>query len=166
GGGWSMDFLGVGEDVRKAAYEPHAMLAELEADGVWGACLQPSQGLFWYRLSDSDLLSALCRAYNTWIADFCRAAPHRLKGIGMLNVDDVDEASRELERCAALGLAGASIRVGPWPDGPFRHPMYDRLWWTAQDLAVPLLLHVATPRGGVPGCEFTIDINQLTAAGL
>ena len=28
------DFLGVWEDVRKAAYDPHAMLEELEADGV------------------------------------------------------------------------------------------------------------------------------------
>jgi hypothetical protein len=81
----SIDFLGVWEDVRKAAYEPHAMLEELEADGVWGACLQPSQGLFWYRLPDSELLSALCRAYNAWITDFCRAAPGRFKGIGMLS---------------------------------------------------------------------------------
>src|SRR5207253_320061 len=124
------------------------------------------QGLFWYRLPDSELLSALCRAYNDWIADFCKAAPHRLKGIGMLNVDDVDDASQELERCADLGLAGAFIPVYPLPDRPYRHAMYDRLWWTAQDLEVPLLMHVATPRGGVPGCEFTIDINQLTAAGL
>jgi hypothetical protein len=54
----SIDFLGLWEDVRKAAYEPHAMLEELEADGVWAACLQPSQGLFWYRLPDSELLSA------------------------------------------------------------------------------------------------------------
>ena len=162
----SIDFLGVWEDVRKAAYEPHAMLEELEADGVWGACLQPSQGLFWYRLPDSELLSALCRAYNVWIADFCRAAPGRFKGIGMLNVDDVDDACRELERCAELGLAGAFIPVYPVAERPYRHASYDRLWWTAQDLEMPLLLHVATMRGGIPGSEFTIDINQLTAAGL
>ena len=162
----SIDFLGVWEDVRKAAYDPHAMLEELEADGVWGACLQPSQGLFWYRLPDSELLSALCRAYNAWITDFCRAAPRRFKGIGMLNVDDVDDACQELERCAELGLAGAFIPVSRSPTGPYRHASYDRLWWTAQDLEMPLLLHVATMRGGVPGSEFTIDINQLTAAGL
>ena len=162
----SIDFLGVWEDVRKAAYEPHAMLEELEADGVWGACLQPSQGLFWYRLPDSELLSALCRAYNVWIADFCRAAPGRFKGIGMLNVDDVDDACQELERCAELGLAGAFIPVYPVAERPYRHASYDRLWWTAQDLEMPLLLHVATMRGGIPGSEFTIDINQLTAAGL
>jgi len=162
----SIDFLGVWEDVRKAAYEPHAMLEELEADGVWGACLQPSQGLFWYRLPDSELLSALCRAYNAWITDFCRAAPGRFKGIGMLNVDDVDDACQELERCAERGLAGAFIPVYPVAERPYRHASYDRLWWTAQDLEMPLLLHVATMRGGIPGSEFTIDINQLTAAGL
>ena len=162
----SIDFLGVWEDVRKAAYEPHAMLEELEADGVWGACLQPSQGLFWYRLPDSELLSALCRAYNAWITDFCRAAPGRFKGIGMLNVDDVDDACQELERCAERGLAGAFIPVYPVAERPYRHASYDRLWWTAEDLEMPLLLHVATMRGGIPGSEFTIDINQLTAAGL
>ena len=162
----SIDFLGVWEDVRKAAYDPHAMLEELELDGVWGACLQPSQGLFWYRLPDSELLSALCRAYNAWISDFCRAAPGRFKGIGMLNVDDVDDACQELERCAEQGLAGAFIPVYPLADRPYRHASYDRLWWTAQDLAIPLLLHVATMRGGIPGSEFTTDINQLTAAGL
>ena len=162
----SIDFLGVWEDVRKAAYDPHAMLEELELDGVWGACLQPSQGLFWYRLPDSELLSALCRAYNAWISDFCRAAPGRFKGIGMLNVDDVDDACQELERCAEQGLAGAFIPVYPLADRPYRHASYDRLWWTAQDLAMPLLLHVATMRGGIPGSEFTTDINQLTAAGL
>ena len=84
----------------------------------------------------------------------------------MLNVDDVDVACQELERCATLGLVGAFIPVYPLPDRPYRHPIYDRLWWTAQDLEMPLLLHIGTPRGGIPGCEFTIDVNELTAAGL
>src|SRR6266851_4405660 len=161
-----IDFLGVWEDVRPAAYDPHAMIKENELDGVRGACLQPSQGLFWYRIPDSELLSAICRAYNDWIADFCRADPDRLKGIAMLNVDEVDEACQELERCATLGLVGAFIPVSPLADRPYRHPIYERLWWTAQDLNVPLLLHIGTPRGGIPGCEFTMDVNALTVAGL
>ncbi len=161
----SLDFLGLWEDVKKAAYEPHAMIEELEVDGVWGACLQPSQGLFWYRLDDSALLTALCRAYNDWITDFCSADPKRLKGIAMLNVDDVDEACYELERCAKMGLVGAFIPVYPLPDRPYRHAIYDRLWWTAQDANMPLMLHIGTNRVGIPGCEFTIDINEITAAG-
>jgi predicted TIM-barrel fold metal-dependent hydrolase len=160
-----IDFLGVWEGVRRAAYEPQAMIEELELDGVWGACLQPSQGLFWYRIPDSAMLSAICRAYNDWIADFCKPYPERLKGIGMLNVDDVDDACQELERCVQLGLVGVFIPVYPLPDRPYRHPIYERLWWTAQDLEMPLLLHIATNRGGIPGCEFTMNLDELTAAG-
>ena len=160
-----IDFLGVWEDVRKGAYDPAAMLAENEEDGIWGSVLQPSQGLFWYRVPDSELLSEICRCYNDWIADFCKPCPDRLKGIAMLNVDDVDEACHELERVAKAGLVGAFIPVSPLPDRPYRHPIYERLWWTAQDLDMPLLLHIGTPRNGVPGNEFTTDLGEMTGAG-
>jgi len=160
-----IDFLGVWEDVRKGAYDPHAMIVENEEDGIWGSVLQPSQGLFWYRVPDSGLLSEICRVYNDWIVDFCKPAPDRLKGIATLNVDDVDDACRELERCAKLGLVGAFIPVSPQADKPYRHPIYERLWWTAQDAGMPLLLHIGTPRGGIPGCEFTMNLGELTGAG-
>jgi predicted TIM-barrel fold metal-dependent hydrolase len=160
-----IDFLGVWEDVRKGGYDAHSMIVENEEDGVWGSCLQPSQGLFWYRLPDSELLTEICRVYNDWITDFCKPYPERLKGIAMLNVDDVEEGCRELERVKKLGLVGAFIPVSPLPDKPYRDPIYDRLWATAQDLEMPLLLHIATNRAGVPGCEFTINVGELTGAG-
>jgi predicted TIM-barrel fold metal-dependent hydrolase len=161
-----IDFVGIWEDVREGAYQPDAMLKELAIDGVWGAVVQPSQGLFWYHLEDSELLSAICRAYNDWIADFCRPHPDRLKGIGMLNVDDTAVACAELERCAKLGLAGMFIPVTPLADHPYRHHMYERLWATAQDVRLPLLMHLATQRANVPGCEISIDFKTFTAAGL
>jgi predicted TIM-barrel fold metal-dependent hydrolase len=160
-----IDFLGLWEDVRKGAYDAHAMIRENEEDGIWGSVLQPSQGLFWYRVPDSELLSEICRVYNDWIADFCKTYPDRLKGIAMLNVDDVDEACAELERCAKLGLVGAFIPVSPLPDKPYRHAIYDRFWWTAQDVNMPLLLHIATPRYGVPANEFTMNVAEMTGAG-
>jgi predicted TIM-barrel fold metal-dependent hydrolase len=160
-----IDFLGLWEDVRKGAYDPHRMIVENEEDGVWGSCLQPSQGLFWYRVPDSGLLTEVCRVYNDWITDFCKPYPERLKGIAMLNVDDVDVACGELERAKELGLVGAFIPVTPLPERPYRHPSYDRLWWTAQDLDMPLLLHIATTRHGVPGNEFTMDVTEMTGAG-
>jgi predicted TIM-barrel fold metal-dependent hydrolase len=160
-----IDFLGVWDDVRKGAYDADAMIRENEEDGIWGSVLQPSQGLFWYRVPDSALLSEICRIYNDWIADFCKARPDRLKGIAMLNVDDVDDACQELERVKRLGLVGAFIPVSPLADKPYRHPIYERLWWTAQDAKMPLLLHIGTPRGGVPGNEFTMNLGELTGAG-
>jgi len=65
----------VWEDVKLGAYDPQAMIKENEMDGVWGACLQPSQGLFWYRIPDGAMLSAICRVYNGWIAEFCNPTP-------------------------------------------------------------------------------------------
>ena len=55
-----LDFVEVWEDVREGAYKPDAMLEELEMDGVWGAVVQPSQGLFWYHIEDSEILSGIC----------------------------------------------------------------------------------------------------------
>ena len=56
-----IDFLGTWQDVRKGAYNAHSMIVENEEDGVWGSVLQPSQGLFWYRIRDGKLLSEICR---------------------------------------------------------------------------------------------------------
>src|SRR5260370_25635029 len=141
------------------------MIRENEEDGIWGSVLQPSQGLFWHRVPDSDLLSEICRCYNDWIADFCKANPQRLKGIAMLNVDDPDSGAKELERVVKLGLVDSFIPVSPQADKPYSDPIYDRFWAVAEELKHPLLLHIGTPRDGIPANEFTMDITELTGAG-
>ena len=161
-----IDFLGVWEDVRKGGYDAHAMIRENEEDGVWGSCLQPSQGLFWYRIPDSELLTEICRVYNDWIADFCKPYPERLKGIG-------DAQCRRCQR----GLPGARAvqEIGA------RRGLHPGLAIARQDrIAIrsttacggprrisrsPLLLHIATPRDGVPGNEFTMNVAEMTGAG-
>src|SRR5260370_20225363 len=112
-----IDFLGTWEDVRKGAYDAHSMIVENEEDGVWGSVLQPSQGLFWYRIRDGRLLSEICRVYNDWIADFCKPYPDRLKGIAMLNVDNVEQAGEEPERLDRMEGEGC-LRSGGAPLSP------------------------------------------------
>src|SRR5205085_12083271 len=48
---------------------------------------------------------------------------------------------------------------------PYSNPAYDSHWETSQELNVPLLLHHGSPRHGVTGCEFTMDLTELTGAG-
>jgi predicted TIM-barrel fold metal-dependent hydrolase len=69
-------------------------------------------------------MSAIFRAYNDWLADFCRADPARLKGIAMINLDDIPDAIRELERAARLGLAGAMITEYPFEDRRYDQSEY------------------------------------------
>jgi predicted TIM-barrel fold metal-dependent hydrolase len=123
--------------------DPHAHVKDMDVDGVTGGVLYPSQGLTVYRVPDSELLSAILRAYNEWLADFCKPYPERLKGIAMLNVDEPRVAASELRRAANIGLAGAMIPLRPM-EHRYDHPMYEPLWAEAQDLDMPLSLHVGT----------------------
>ena len=113
-----------------------------------GEVLYPSQGLFYFRVSDTALMSAIFRAYNDWLAEFCRTDPARLKGIAMINLDDVQEGIKELERAARLGLAGAMITEYPLEHRRYDQPEYEPFWAAATALDMPLSLHTATRRQG------------------
>jgi predicted TIM-barrel fold metal-dependent hydrolase len=136
------------EDVHWGGYDPDQHLADMRLDGVAGEVLYPSQGLFYFRVADPALMSAIFRAYNDWLAEFCGTDPSRLKGIAMINLDDVAAAIRELERTARLGLAGAMITEYPLEDRRYDQPEYEPFWTAAEALGLPLSLHTATRRQG------------------
>src|SRR5438132_107685 len=136
------------EDVQRGGYDPEQHLKDMALDGVAGEVLYPSQGLFYFRVADTGLMSAIFRAYNDWIAEFCRTDPNRLKGIAMINLDDVPDGIRELERAARLGLAGAMITEYPLEHRRYDQPEYEPLWAAAAALDLPLSLHTATRRQG------------------
>ena len=84
--------------------------------------LYPTIGLLWeVELTDPELSLAYCRAYNRWIADFCRDSGGKLVPIAQLTLLDVEGSVAELER-AVGALLGArfflpsrqpSCRSGP-----------------------------------------------------
>jgi predicted TIM-barrel fold metal-dependent hydrolase len=128
---------------------PELHVKENEADGVWGSVLYPSVGILVYFIESPAALRAAARAYNDWVAEFCSAAPERLKGVAILDVDDVGNAVGELGRARELGLATAMIPVTPLPGRAYDDPSYDPLWAAAQDHDVPLAFHIGTVRDPV-----------------
>ena len=157
----TIDWLATWPEIPKAGYEPGEYLKALEEDGLWGGILQPSVGLVWWRIEDSALCTAIQQAYNDWIADFANTYPKRLKGMACINVDNVIEACEELERCRKMGLTGAMVPVYPGPDRLYSHPIHERLWWTAQDLEIPLCLHVGTNRGSGGAVSLSSEVTNL-----
>jgi len=112
-----------------------------------GGVIYPTVGLQLYqRIMDSELLSALFRTYNDWLAEFCNPFPKRLKGIAMINLDEVQSGIKEMERCAKMGLVGAMIPIRPLKGRSYDRAEYEPLWAVAQDLEMPLSLHVTTNR--------------------
>ena len=147
------------ETVPLGGLDPHEHVKDMDLDGVAGGVLYPSQGLTLFRVPASDVLSASFRAYNDYVAEFCGAHPDRLKGIAMINVDDIADGVGELARASQLGLCGAMITVNPIL--PYDHPGYDRFWAAAQDLDMPLSLHVGTQRWK-PGMDMETVAAQTT----
>ncbi len=136
-------------DVPPGGYDPHAHLLDLDVDGVYADVLYPSIGLSLFFLPDTQFLRPVFAAYNDWLAEFCRTDPNRLKGVAMVLMDDnVQAGIEELQRCAKLGLCGAMISVSPRPGETYDQPAYDPFWAAAQDVDLPLSLHVSTNRPG------------------
>jgi predicted TIM-barrel fold metal-dependent hydrolase len=114
----------------------------LDQEGMAKAILYPTIGLLWEaELFDAELSAAYCRAYNRWIADFCRDSGGRLIPIAHLSLGDPAEAARELERAVKDGCKGAFVCPFTITRVPHGDPAHDRVFAAAQDLDVPLAIH-------------------------
>ena len=136
----------------EAAWDPAARVRVLDEEDITATVLYPSLTL---TLGPLDPIPAVqdpafvldChRAYNDWIADYCRAAPSRLFAMGAVPLQDIDAAVTETRRVVTeLGLQGVFIRSGSYADDtPFSHPHYDPFWAACEELSIPVGLHPAT----------------------
>jgi predicted TIM-barrel fold metal-dependent hydrolase len=128
--------------IRPGGWDPAARLADMDLDGMDLCFLYPTLAFFLPEVPDVALQAALCRAYNRWLADYCRADPERLRGIALLPLHDVDESIRELERCTReYGFRGAFFRPNPYGGRTIQSPAYEPFWACAEALGVPVTVH-------------------------
>ena len=117
-------------------------MAFMDQENLTHCLLYPSLGLLWEcELTDPEISLAYVRAYNRWIADFCRDSGGRLVPIAQLTLLDVEGSAAELERAVRDGIKGAWIN-------PFNHnriihgnEAHDVLFAKCQELDVPLAIH-------------------------
>lgn len=138
--------LKVGESFQThpGGQDPHCRIKEMETDGVSAEVLYPTYLLDLFGLDDAKLQESCFRVYNDWLIEYCQVAPKRLIGIGAISVYDIDEAVKELERCKKGGLRGAIIWQAAHPDLPFYSNHYDKFWAAAQEMEMPVSLHILT----------------------
>lgn len=124
--------------------DPSERVKEMSVDGVSGEVLYPTLGLRLFGMDDAALQEACFQVYNDWLIEYCRVSPDRLLGVACISGYDVGNAVRELERCKKAGLSGALIWQAPHPSLPFHSDHYERFWAAAQDLQIPVSLHILT----------------------
>lgn len=117
-------------------------LRDMDLMAVDAAVLYPTFGLFISQVKEKDYAAALCRAYNSWMADQCKQSS-RLKAVALLPVTAPEECAAELNRAVVkLGLVGAMLATSGLPRS-FADSAYFPLYEEAQRLDVPLAVHAS-----------------------
>ena len=72
-------------DAEARHWDSGSQAAAMEKEGIDRAVLFPSRGLFTLGVDgmDSALATAIARAYNDWLAEFCAGGSDRMFGAGM-----------------------------------------------------------------------------------
>jgi len=130
--------------MHEGGFDPNARLEEMAVDGVSAEVLYPTLALNLFGLGpeDAPLQEQAFQIYNDWIAQYCQVAPDRLVGIGLLSSYNTDHAITEMQRCRDLGMPGVMIWQVPHPDFPMSSRHYDPLWEAAQELDLPVSMHI------------------------
>ena len=133
------------EEARKGCWDPVERLKDMDIDGVDAQTLYPNLGIGpLFLLDDFELQYACLRAYNDFLSDFCSTDTKRLVGIALIPTDDVKTGVEEIKRCAKLpGLRGAMLPTFPRGE-PLNSSTYEPLWQTAEDLGLPMHIHLRT----------------------
>jgi predicted TIM-barrel fold metal-dependent hydrolase len=125
-------------------WDPVARLADMDKDDIELEVLYPTVSFGMWKAPDLDYQYACMRAYNRWMADYAGTSPGRLVGLGLVSLRDVGRAIEELKGFPAKGLRGACIAATPRAGETYALPRFDPFWAVAQDLGLPISLHVLT----------------------
>lgn len=125
-----------------ASYDGVARADLLDEWAMDGCVSFPTIGILPIPTDDLDLISAYCRAYNTWQSEFARDANGRVASIACVNWRDVDAAVAELERCIALGFKGLFVPPEPIDGRRPSAPHFDPIWARLTEANLPGCLHV------------------------
>jgi predicted TIM-barrel fold metal-dependent hydrolase len=124
------------------ASDPGERVSLLDQENLRRSVLYPTIGLLWEaEVDDPEISLAYMRAYNRWIADFCRDSGGRLVPIAHLTLLDPEGSAAELERAVADGCRGGFVCPFTHTRKAHGHPDHDPLYAKATELDVPIAIH-------------------------
>jgi len=125
-------------------FDPASNIRDMDREGVDISVLFPTLGLYimWRDNLDPELSAAICRAYNTWLADYCSYDPKRLHGVCLIPLQDPARAVEELKFAKEkLGHVGIFWRPNKLCGRTLSSPDYFPIYETAADLGVAICVH-------------------------
>ena len=137
--------------VHPGGHDPVERIKAMAEDGVSAEVLYPSLTMDQFGLTDAQLQEACFRVYNDWLIEYCSHSPDRLFGIAAISTYRIDQAIQEAERCKKAGLRGLMVWQVPPDELAFSTRHYEKLWAAAQEMDMPINLHILTGAPYRPG---------------
>jgi predicted TIM-barrel fold metal-dependent hydrolase len=136
-------------------WDSELRLGELQGDGVVAEVIYPNTVPPFYPAAfhisappspqQYEHQLAGIRAHNRWLAEFCQQQPERRAGIGLIHLNNIDDAIEDVEWIARNNLRGGVLLPLPSPSEthlkPLNDPGYDRLWAAIQDCDLVINQH-------------------------
>ncbi len=127
----------------EAGFDAATRLGDMDEQGVDTQILYPTFGahLLGREYRDPELLAACCAAYNDWSAEYCEAAPARLRWAAMLPLQSPQLTAEEARRTRERGCVAFFLRPGPVAGRNLYHEDYESLWTEIERLDRAVCLH-------------------------
>lgn len=134
--------LHVNFEIVDSFVEPPAKLAELESKGLDAAVVSVAPPLFYHHVDAESAGEPMARAVNRGLAEFCAAAPDRLRWLASVPMQAPERAVAVLEDAVESGCVGVEIGTAV-PGRPLDEPEFEPFWEAAVRLGLPVTLHPA-----------------------
>jgi uncharacterized protein len=129
----------------QAGKDPAVRVACMDRDHIFAEIVNSTWMLYAMRAKNDDMVRACCTVFNDWLGEYCSGARGRLFGTAMVHMENVGWAVQELQRAAKKGLRSVIINCDARPNWKhYQDSQYDPFWACAQELDMPVTLHIIT----------------------
>ena len=132
--------------IAEGGVNPHVRMKDMDREGIDVAVLFPSGTPSMCAVQDPQLESALYRAYNRWLADYCAPYPERLKGVAVVSMREAALGVKEIKRVAKDNWMVGVLVAPHMDDFNLDHPRLNPIWETAQEYDLPICIHAGCGR--------------------
>jgi len=123
---------------------PDSMQAAMNLEGIDAGIVYRTDTSHAIAHDDMDpfFASAICRAFNSWLSEFCKYNPKRLYPSAVISLHDTSLAIQELKRARTeLNAVAVVLPSNPVKGFALGDQIYDDFWRIAQELDVTIAVH-------------------------
>lgn len=131
------------KEYKDAGWSPESQVKAMDRMGIDVSFLYPTAGLYmWFFPNmEAPMATAVARAYNNWLHDFCQYEPKRLRPVAGIALNDPELAVMEVRRTSALGFKAVFVRPNLINGRTLGDPAYEPFWAECERLGVAVGVH-------------------------